>query len=322
MEGVSSMEILKYYLYNSDIVKNSINIIVWASLIITVLVLLHRPKSRLARTKSVQEILENSKVGNNKYLRWLNPFKPDDENRLQATITIKEYWTNLIIGLVIAIVFFIVILQIWYALPLTVLIGLAAPSFKMYFKKRKHKNTILNAISVYISTTANLSMTFGNPVTAYKEMLKRNYIGEPIRSDVERLVLMVESNIPLKIAFKEFERKYDNNPYLKLFHQNLVVLAEKGGDQSKSLFSISADYDAMLSKRHNFFNEKQKHKSNIYVQAAMALSTPIIFLILLNEYYQIFLSSTSGKLVLLLASLSVILSVLQAEREVDKDIFR
>ncbi|MGN4128072.1 hypothetical protein ACMGD3_24160 [Lysinibacillus sphaericus] len=316
------MELLSHYLNNTNIVKVFINIIVWIALMITVFVLLYKPKSRLARSKNIQEILENSKAGNSKYLRWFNPFQSNEENRLQATITMKEYWTNLIIGLTIAIIFFIVILQIWYALPIAFLIGFATPSFRMYFKRRQHKNTILAAISVYISTTANLSMTFGNPITAYKEILKRKYIGEPMLSDIERLVLMVESNIPLDIAFSEFEKKYGNNSYLKLFHQNLIILSEKGGDQSKALFSISADYDAMLSKRHNFFNEKQKHKSNIYVQAAMALSTPIIFLVLLNEYYQIFLSSSVGKLVLLLSSLAVIFSVLQAEREVDKDIFQ
>ena len=316
------MELLRHYLNNTDIVKNSINIIVWIALIIAVFVLLYKPKSRLARSKNIQDILENSKAGNSKYLRWLNPFKTDEENRFRVTITMKEYWTNLIIGMIIAIIFFIVILQIWYALPIAVLIGLATPSFRMYFKRRQHKNNILAAISVYISTTANLSMTFGNPVTAYKEILNRQYIGNPIRSDIERLVLMVESNIPLEIAFYEFEKKYGNNSYLRLFHQNLIILSEKGGDQSKALFSISADFDAMLSKRQNFFMEKLKHKSQIYLQAGMALTTPIVFLVLLNEYYQIFLSSSVGKLVLLLASLAVILSVLQTEREVDKDIFR
>lgn len=301
---------------------NIVTVLVWLAIMAICFIILYKPRSRLARSKTIEDVLNNSKINNNRFLKWFNPFINTENDRFHADISTKEYWKYVMLTMIISTIFLIFILRIWFAVPIILIVTFAMPTFMQFLKKRKHKTAIYNLISTYISTTANLASTFGNPLPAYKEILKRRYIAEPMYSDIERLVLMLESNVPLDEAFKEFERKYGNNSYLRLFHQNLKIQTERGGNMSTELFEISTEYDEMLVKRQSYFLRKLNKKKGIYLQAGMVLSAPIIFLAVMFDYYGIFIHSFVGRMIMLLVFIMVIISVLQSEREVNKDIFK
>lgn len=300
-----------------------IAIIAWLNIIaflFITFVITYKKKNRMAERLNYRDFLEESSINKNKYLRWLNPFgNNNDLSRLNVTISIKMYWLCFLLGLLISVVFVVFVLRFYILIPLTLFVGLALPSVLVFYRKRKHRNEIYDELSSYINSTANLAITYGEPINALREIVEKGFVEEPILSDVKTILLSVDNGMALEEAFKNFENRYGNITYLQFFHENLVTQLEYGGKMSDVLVNVAKDYDKALSLRIEANNDKAEVQKNYYQLLAMVSAIPLILMGFSYDYYLVFVESIVGKSVFAGVMVVGVFATIQMEKIYDKD---
>ena len=302
----------------------TIQIIGWLNAIAFVLVLViisTKKKNRMAGRMNYQEILEHSSINENKYLSWLNPFKTTANTRFNARISLTTYWICTFLGMAASLAFVIFVLRFYVLIPATLVVGLSIPSIVVYYRKRKRRDEIYDLLSEYINGTSNLAITFGDPINALRELVAKDFVQEPIKSDVQKILLSVDNGLTLKQAFKNFENLYENNPYLEFFHENLAMQSELGGKMNDTLMDTAHDYDKALGLRIQGKNLKAAARSNFNKVRMMVGAVPLILMGFSYDYYLVFVESMIGKSVFTgIIIIGIYLSI-QVERKLDQDTF-
>lgn len=289
--------------------------------VVIIAVISSKKKNRMAGRMNYQEILESSSINDNKYLSWLNPFKKTANTRFNARISITTYWICTILGMAASLAFVIFVLRFYVLIPATLLAGLSVPSIVVYYRKRKRRDLIYDCLSEYINGASNLSITFGDPINALRELVEKDFVQEPIKSDVQTILLSVDNGVSLKQAFKKFENLYENNPYLEFFHQNLAMQSELGGKMGDVLMDTAYDYDKALGLRIQGKNEKSVARSNFNKVLMMVGLVPLILMGFSYDYYLVFVESMIGKSVFTGIIVVGIYSAIQVEKKFDQDSF-
>lgn len=266
-----------------------------------------------------RQMLEQNTVLQHKYFTWLNPYAVEDKAK-KATwdFNFKKYWMLVMLGVSISLIFIFLVLRVFYLFPLGILGGFALPNVLVFLHHRKRQDEILNELSAYINTAANLTMTFNNPYHALKEIVEKEFIEEPIMGDLKTVVRGIENGVTMKDAFYQFDQKY-NNQFLNVFHDNLVLFDRYGGKNDDVLLQVAKDYDRALQRRMLFRNAKQPKRQSFYTLVKLLIAFPFVLLGFSYEYYVNFIESPIGKVFLFLIIVIGIYSVIKIEFKYDKD---
>lgn len=301
-----------------------VQIIGWLNVIaflFVIILLTMKKRNRMAGRVNYQDILENSQITQYKYFKWLNPFSRGSKSRFTAKINMVSYWIYVVLGIGISLAFVIFVLQFYVLIPATLVAGLAVPSIVVFYRKRKQREYIYDCLSEYVNATANLAMTFGEPINALRELIDKEYVQEPIMTDVRTVLLSVDNGMSLEKALNNFENHYENNPYLQFFHQNLAMQSELGGKMNDVIMDTVHDFDNALGLRITSRNEKRIAHADFYKMLAMIGAVPLILMGFSYDYYQMFVESLIGKTVFAGIILIGIISALQVEKTYDKETF-
>ena len=273
----------------------------------------------MAGRMNYQEILEESFINNHKYLRWLNPFKKQNKTRFNAQISMTAYWLYTLLGMGISFVYIVFVLRFYVLIPATLLVGLSVPSMTVYYKKRKTRDYIYECLDEYINSAANSADLHGEPINALKEIVAKDFVQEPIKSDIQTVILSVDNGMSLQDAFNNFEELYENNVYLKMFHQNLIMQFELGGKMSEALLESASDFGKALSRRIKGKNAKAAVRSDFTKLLLMVAGVPLILMAFTYDYYLVLIESPVGKSVFAAIILLGIYAGIQIERKFDQD---
>jgi tight adherence protein B len=292
-------------------------ILLWNAIFIVLIiwVILYQKKYRLALRDTKSALKENKLL--NGYLSWLNPYLLlEKAKKNNWNIDLRKYWIIVAISSVAAFAFLYIIFQVFLLMPLGILAGFAVPNVMLFYKKRKRKDKLLSEIGSYINSLANLFSTYGNVYQALIQV--RELIDEPIRSDVDNVILKLENNLSLKEAFEEFNEKY-NNVLLKLFHDTLVLIDENGGQMDDVLIKLARNYDEAMIRRNERRVAKTPKRKSFYALMKYLIAIPILFMTFSFEYYENFVLSIPGKIMFLLIIGVGIFSAYSIEKIYDKD---
>jgi tight adherence protein B len=292
-------------------------ILLWNAIFIVLIiwVIIYQKKYRLALRDTKSALKENKLL--NGYLSWLNPYLLlEKAKKNNWNIDLRKYWVIVAISSVAAFAFLYIIFQVFLLMPLGILAGFAVPNVMLFYKKRKRKDKLLSEIGSYINSLANLFSTYGNVYQALIQV--RELIDEPIRSDVDNVILKLENNLSLKEAFEEFNEKY-NNVLLKLFHDTLVVIDENGGQMDDVLIKLARNYDEAIFRRNERRVAKTPKRKSFYALMKYLIAIPILFMTFSFEYYENFVLSIPGKIMFLLIIGVGIFSAYSIEKIYDKD---
>jgi pilus assembly protein TadC len=287
--------------------------------LIIAFIILYKKKQKMIGRLTPRQMLEQNKVLQNRYFKWLNPFTVEDNAKVASwDFNFKKYWLLVMLGSFLSLVFIFLVLRTYYLFPLGILAGFALPNVLVFLRHRKRKDEISNEISSYINTTANLTITFGDPYRALTEIVEKKFIEEPLLSDLAAVVMGIESGLSMKDAFKPFNEKY-NNDILNIFHDNLILYDKYGGSMEDVLIQISKDYDRSLQRRLMFRNEKYPHRQAFYTLLKLVVLIPFVMLGISYEYYTNFVNDPAGKLVFtILIGIGIICTIL-VEFQYDND---
>lgn len=293
-----------------------LNVVAFVAIVI---IISFKKRNRMAGRLSYQEMLEASFINNNKYLKWLNPFKKQNKTRFNAEISMMSYWIYTVLGMGISLIYIVFVLRFYVLLPATLLVGLSVPAMTVYYKRRKMRDYIYECLDEYINSTANSADFHGEPINALKDVVAKNFIQEPVKSDVQTIILSVENGMSLQEAFKNFENLYENNSYLEMFHQNLIMQFELGGKMSEALMESALDFGKALSRRVRAKNAKATVRSNFTKLLLMVAGVPLILMGFTYDYYLVLIDSPVGKSVFTAIILAGVYSGIQIERKFDQD---
>lgn len=291
---------------------------VLAFLLITV-VILYKKKQRMVGRLTPRQLLEQNKVLNHRYFKWLNPYTVEDNAKAAAwDFSFKKYWMLVTLGSIVSLIFIFFVLQMFYLFPLGILGGFALPNVLVFLHHRKRKDELYNEVSAYINSMANLTMTFGDPYRALCEVLEKRFVEEPLYSDLLTVVTSIENGVSMKDAFQPLNEKF-NIEILNIFHDNLVLYDMYGGNMDDVLLQVSKDYDRTLERRLMFRNAKYPHRQAFYVLLQFLILSPFVMLGISYEYYQNFISDPVGKLILIIMIIIGIFSAIRIEFKYDND---
>lgn len=282
-------------------------------------VLFYRRRQRMVGRLTPREIIQKNQLLNHKYFTWLNPYHVEDKAK-KATwdFNFKKYWGLVMLGVVVSLLFIFLVLRMYYLFPLGILGGFALPNVLIFLHHRKKQDEIYNELSAYINTCANLTMTYGDPYRALVDITEKGFIEEPLLSDLKTVVTKIENGVSMKEAIIPFNDKY-NNQFLDVFHDNLILHDQYGGQMNSVLMNVAKDYDKALERRIMFRNEKYPPRQSFYTLMKILIVFPFVLLGLSYEYYANFVDSNIGKVIFLILITIGVISAIQIEFKYEKD---
>lgn len=295
------------------------NWLLWANIvgpILIALILLKRKRYKLTET-DFKGLMKNSTFFTQKVGRFINPFYIKERAKeADWDLDFTKYTLIVLASSGIAMSLFYTLFQLYSVVPFGLIVGLGMPNVFLFYKKRKQKNNLYKTISLYINSMASMTSTYQNIALALKETIPT--MQQPMKRDLELVALRLENGESVKSAYQDFNKKY-NNTHLLVFHENLDVLNRYGGDIDHVLFSAASAYDNTLANRQKILNAKSPRIKSFHVLLAYLIAMPFLLMFFSYEYYHMFASSFPGRIINALIIGLAVLSIIQMEREYDKE---
>lgn len=214
----------------------------------------------------------------NEYL-YINQ-KPDFKDYI-----LKFLFIFIILNLTLSIVFINIFNTIILSFIITVFL---INEILLNIKKLNYENYILSQLTIYVSQMAMI-INYNNVYSSIKEV--RNYLEEPLRSDLDLVISNIDSGKSILESFSNFNQKY-NNRIITLFNQTLELFDEHGNsDANTVLHIISEEMNMLKIKKDKFFKYKKEWRLNFYVVVVLCLTMPIILRSMISDIYTNFMAS-------------------------------
>lgn len=154
--------------------------------------------------------------------------------------------------------------------------------------KIKYEYYILSQLTIYASQLS-LLITYNNVYSSIDKT--RELVGEPLKSDLNKVLKYINSGMSIKDSFKEFNYRY-NNKTITLFNQSLDLYDKFGSSQAGQVLQIlSEDINNLKVKKDKFLRYKKEWRTQFYVVVFMCLAMPILLNLSMTEIYTDFMNS-------------------------------
>ena len=295
------------------------NWLMWGNIIaplIIAFIFVKRKRYKLTET-DFKGLMKNNTFFTRKMGRFVNPFYIKDRAKeADWDLDFTKYTLIVLATAGIAMALFYTLFQLYTVIPFGLIVGLGMPNVFLFYKKRQQKNNLFKTISLYINSMASMTSTYQNIALALKETIPT--MPQPMKRDLELVALRLENGDSVKAAYRDFNEKYQNS-HLLVFHENLDVLNRYGGDIDDVLFSAASAYDNTLSNRQKIINAKTTKIRAFHVLLIYLIIMPFLLMFFSYEYYHMFASSIPGRIINALIIGLAVLSIIQMEREYDKE---
>lgn len=154
--------------------------------------------------------------------------------------------------------------------------------------KIKYEYYILSQLTIYASQLSML-IAYNNVYSSIDKT--KDYLGEPLRSDLILVQKSISAGKSIKDSFLNFNYKY-NNKTITLFNQSLDLYDKYGSSEAgKVLKILSEDINNLKVKKDKFLRYKREWRIQYYVVVIMCLSMPVLLNFSMNQLYNDFMNS-------------------------------
>lgn len=198
---------------------------------------------------------------------------------------LKFLFIFIILNLTLSIIFINIFNTIILSFIITVFL---INEILLNIKKLNYENYILSQLTIYVSQMAMI-INYNNVYSSIKEV--RNYLEEPLRSDLDLVISNIDSGKSILESFSNFNQKY-NNKIITLFNQALELFDEHGNsDANTVLHIISEEMNMLKIKKDRYLKFKKEWRLNFYVVIFLCLSMPMILKLMIPAIYISYMSS-------------------------------
>lgn len=200
------------------------------------------------------------------------------------SLTMKQY---LIFFVKYFIISFICMFMIFPNIFYTVLTSLIVAVYlmnevSMNAKKINYEYFLLCELCNYTQNMSLLLKT-NNVYQSLNNVLE--YVENPIRKDLEKVIEKIDDDVPINEAFQEFNEKY-NYRTVTLFNQTLDLIDKQGNSESESmLYLISKELGDIRIKKDRFLKFKKEWRSQFYVVLFLCLVLPVLLKYMIADIY-------------------------------------
>lgn len=200
------------------------------------------------------------------------------------TITLKQYFTYFLKYFIFSfIVMFLIFPNIFYTVITALVVALYLMNeVSMNAKKINYEYFLLCELCNYTQNMSLLLKT-NNVYQSLNNVLE--YIENPIRKDIERVIEKIDDGMSIIEAFQEFNEKY-NYRTVTLFNQTLDLIDKEGNSESESmLYLISRELGDIRIKKDRFLKFKKEWRAQYYVVLLLCLVLPILLKYMITDIY-------------------------------------
>ena len=200
------------------------------------------------------------------------------------SLSLKQYFVYFI--KYFAIIFtclYLIFPSLIYALIATILCTFfMLNEISMNAKKMNYEYYLLCELCNY---TQNMSLLLKTK-NVYNSLIECcKFVGEPIKSDLQKVIKKIDNNESVKDAFQEFNEKY-NYRTVTLFNQTLDLIDGQGNSKSESmLYLISKELGDIRVKKDRFLRFKKEWRTQYYVVLVLCMVLPIMLKYMIPDIY-------------------------------------
>jgi hypothetical protein len=231
----------------------------------------------------------------------------------------KEYVIKIILSL---IVFFIVYFLLFEKIVISVGLTIVTSMFyinQIYLNKKKieYENYLLAQYSIYTTQTAML-INFNNVYSSLNKVIQ--FLDQPLKRDVEQVIIDIKNNKSLIDAFEPFNKKY-NNRILTQFNKALVIFADNGDSEANiTLHHINEQLNELKILKDKYLRFKSGWRNSYYIVVFMALSMPLLLKWVIPDIYFNFIYSWGGILLTAIIFINLFVTKIVEEKYRDQNI--
>lgn len=249
---------------------------------------LNTKRKRLSSFLQEHDIKENSRfvelLKRKGILQYISPSYIIEESEKHGTeISKSSFYSTFLIGTVLGVIVMIIYFRpLLFLMPIAILGGVIATNLRLHKIKKEYIHLMDSKISIYMSSVATAMMTFSNMRDVLVSVIPSTE--EPIRNDLEKVLLQLQDGKNLRIAFEKMNIKYPHKE-LRLFHDQLDVVIKSGTSDKEVLRNI-----ALKMKKKETYRRRLKtaHRQQFKVWRTfvfLSLSTPFLFIMISMDNY-------------------------------------
>lgn len=200
------------------------------------------------------------------------------------SLSFKQYFTYFIKYFIIGfIAMALVFTNMFYAGVCAVIVAFFLMNeVSMNAKKINYEYFLLCELCNYTQNMSLLLKT-NNVYQSLNNVLE--YIENPIRKDLEKVIEKIDAEMSIAEAFQEFNEKY-NYRTVTLFNQTLDLIDKQGNSESESmLYLISKELGDIRIKKDRFLKFKKEWRSQFYIVLLLCLVLPVLLKYMIPEIY-------------------------------------
>lgn len=249
----------------------------------------------LSNSRNREMEIENMDPKVKKIFTWVNPTMAIKElTNLGIVFGIKTYFTYFLIGFAIgAVPLYLLYKNIVITIIGAVITGFIYPNLRINSSKGKYNDKIKNLLILYFKRFSSNLNSYNFNVRRSLESVVQD-IDNPIRSDLEKVLIDIRQGKELKEAFEPFTKKY-NYHGVKIFHDFVISVSEVGSDKNHLLRNTAKKFSEKKYWQEKMITDNSKHLRERNLIGVTSIL--IIFLIMgvSMEYFNNFMSSVIGK---------------------------
>lgn len=258
----------------------------------------------------------------NKLKEIINAIRPKNTIKVLSEcskVTPKEYWLRFFgTFLLVFIGATILYVNMLFALFIALLVTIVSNNIILIYRNKKlYQKHIQSQLKLYLNLMAQLLSTDKNLLQSFKSVVIS--LDSPIREDLELLIFEFEHSGNPNKGLDDFSRKYNNDMYLRMFHDQLKLYYREGGN-TKVLNEIVEEHSNYMIAVDQYTRRKGYYRQYIYFFSMFVLFVPAIFLFTQRDMYNLFSLSMFGYLVNTVIICAVLRTIVMTEKDYLNDV--
>lgn len=205
-------------------------------------------------------------------------------------LSIKQYISYFLKYFIITFVaLFLIFPSVWYALGAALLCTFfMLNEISMNVKIMSYEYFLLCELCNY---TQNMSLLLKTKNVYNSLVACCDFIQDPIKTDLKKVIEKIDNNTPVKEAFQEFNEKY-NYRTVTLFNQTLDLIDYQGNSKADSmLYLISKELSDIRVKKDRYLRFKKEWRAQYYIVLLLCMVLPVMLKYMIPDIYVGYMNS-------------------------------